>query len=184
MRAEADWLLAVSFWQGSSNLFSATFGGLLLSVLLASPPSIWLICSLPVFSNSASFWPRSAGGSSRIVSLVGLGSSPSHLLPKRQQIDRSRFMLPSSNIETRLERVSVHATFAALIGSRQSFLDCLLPGKLITLRRKARVIKDPAANRAVSATSAYGTSATFTRRGAMSEVHSEADISRIADPAA
>jgi len=26
--------------------------------------------------------------------------------------------------------------------------------------------------------------ATFTRRGAMSEVHSEADVSRIADPAA
>jgi len=31
--------------------------------------------------------------------------------------------------------------------------------------------------------SAIGTSATFTRRGAMSEVHSEAGISRIADPA-
>jgi len=34
------------------------------------------------------------------------------------------------------------------------------------------------------ATSGKGTSATFTRRSAMSEVHSEADISRIANPAA
>jgi len=31
--------------------------------------------------------------------------------------------------------------------------------------------------------SADGTSVTFARRGAMSEVHSEADISRVADPA-
>jgi hypothetical protein len=31
--------------------------------------------------------------------------------------------------------------------------------------------------------STHGISATFTRRGAMSEVHSAADISRIADPA-
>jgi hypothetical protein len=32
--------------------------------------------------------------------------------------------------------------------------------------------------------SVIGTSATFKRRGSMSEVHPEADISRIADPAA
>ena len=50
-----------------------------------------------VFSNSASVCPRSAlGGSGRIVSFVGLGSSTAHLPAKRQQIDRSRFMRPSS----------------------------------------------------------------------------------------
>ena len=40
------------------ELSSATFGGLPRDVLLALPLSIWLICSLPVFSNLASSWPR------------------------------------------------------------------------------------------------------------------------------
>jgi hypothetical protein len=76
----------------------------------SSSPSIWLICSLPALSNSASVCPRSpseTGGSPRLVSFVGLGSSTAHPPAKKQQIDRSRFMRPSSNAETETRRKRV-----------------------------------------------------------------------------
>jgi hypothetical protein len=71
-------------------LRSSNDAGFFLEVLALEVPSIWLICSLTLFSNSASSWPRSAaiGGS-----LVALDSSLAHLLPKKPQIDCSRFMV-------------------------------------------------------------------------------------------
>ena len=70
-------------------LRSSNYAGFFLEGLALEVPSIWLICSLPLFSNSASSWPRSAalGGS-----LVALDSSLAHL-PKKPQIDCSRFMV-------------------------------------------------------------------------------------------
>jgi hypothetical protein len=61
---------------------------------------MWLICFLPVLSNSASVWPRSAepDGSRRVVSPVDRVSSGVHRLPKIQHIDRSRFMGASNEI--------------------------------------------------------------------------------------
>jgi hypothetical protein len=45
-------------WRGVSNYFVPRLVGCRRDVLLALPLSMWLICSLPIFSNLASSWPR------------------------------------------------------------------------------------------------------------------------------
>ena len=69
-----------------SNLFSATFGGLRSGFAGVATFHMAHLLFANFFSNFASFWPRSAGGSSRIVSLVGLGSPPDTYY-QREQID-------------------------------------------------------------------------------------------------
>ena len=44
--------------RGASNYLVPRLVGCRRDVLLALPLCIWLICSLPVFSNLASSWPR------------------------------------------------------------------------------------------------------------------------------